>query len=145
MKIETLITKDDRKIDLGKFTVLVGPNNVGKSQTLRDIHSKMTVGINVKTTIIKAIEFEKPGDFKELLHGLNVIYDPNNINQQLISGVLPNLISGGQQPVNLKDLKTRQKNKWIVLALEALHSDKCSEELKDFVKGILDYMGEEVG
>lgn len=59
MKIETLITKDDRKIDLGEFTVLVGPNNVGKSQTLRDIHSKMTVGINVKTTIIKAIEFEK--------------------------------------------------------------------------------------
>lgn len=42
------------------------------------------------------------------------------------------------------DLGIRQKNKWIVLALETLHQDKCTSELRDFVKSILGYMGEDV-
>ncbi len=42
------------------------------------------------------------------------------------------------------DLNIRQKNKWIVLALEALHQGECSSELKDFVKSVLNYLDEDV-
>ena len=107
MKIETLLTKDDQKIDVGKFTVLVGPNNVGKSQTLRDIHSKMTVGINVKTTIIKDIKFVKPQNFEEILQGLKVVPDSQNINQHFIRGINSNLRSGDQIGVNLESFKSQ--------------------------------------
>lgn len=107
MKIKTLTTKDARSIEVGKFTVLVGPNNVGKSQTLRDIHSKMTGGIHARTTLIKDIEFEKPATFDELLYGLNVIEDPQNIDQHLIRGIQPDLRSGNQIRVDLQSFKSQ--------------------------------------
>lgn len=106
MKINTLITKDDQDIELGKFTVLVGPNNVGKSQTLRDIHSKMTGGIQTRTTLIKNIVFQKPATFDELLYGLKVVKDPQNIDQHLIRGIQPDLKSGSQIGVNLQSFKS---------------------------------------
>jgi len=107
MKIKTLTTKDDQNIELGKFTVLVGPNNVGKSQTLRDIHSKMTGGIHARTTLIKDIVFEKPATFDELFHGLKVVEDPQNIDQHLITGIQPDLRSSNQIGVNLKSFKSQ--------------------------------------
>lgn len=41
MKIDYFITKNEDRVQLGEFTVLVGPNNTGKSQTLNDIHTIM--------------------------------------------------------------------------------------------------------
>ncbi len=107
MKIKTLIAKNDQNIELGKFTVLVGPNNVGKSQTLRDIYSKMTGGIDARTTLIKNIVFEKPATFDALLYGLKVVKDPQNINQHLIGGIHPDLRSGSQIGVNLQSFKSQ--------------------------------------
>lgn len=42
------------------------------------------------------------------------------------------------------NLSTRQKKKWVVLALEALHKDKCGKKLKKFVSEILKHMGENI-
>ena len=107
MKIKTITTKDDQIIDFGKFTVLVGPNNVGKSQTLRDINSKMTGGIEAKTTMIKEIEFEKPHDFDELLLGLNVDHDTKRAGYHTIKGIQSDLSKGYQISVNLKDFRNQ--------------------------------------
>jgi ABC-type branched-subunit amino acid transport system ATPase component len=105
MKIKTLITKDDHEIDIGKFTVLVGPNNVGKSQTLGDIHFKMAEGVSAKTVLIKDIEFEKPSNFDDLLQGLTVVEDTQYIDHHLIRGINANLRSGDQIRVNLGEFK----------------------------------------
>jgi len=105
MKIKSLVTKQNDKIDIGDFTVLVGPNNVGKSQTLIDIHSKMRNGFNTKTTIIKEIDFEKPSTFEELIDGLNVEEDPTNTTLHLISGILSDLKSGVKIQFNLTEHK----------------------------------------
>lgn len=105
MKIKTLTTKDDHEIDIGKFTVLVGPNNVGKSQTLGDIHFKMAEGVSAKTVLVKDIEFEKPSNFDDLLQGLTVVEDTRHINQHLIRGINANLRSSDQIVVRLDDLK----------------------------------------
>ncbi|GAH72454.1 unnamed protein product, partial [marine sediment metagenome] len=41
------------------------------------------------------------------------------------------------------DLDTRQKSKWIIHALEALHQNKCDPKLNNFLKAILNHMGED--
>lgn len=111
MKIKTLITKDDHEIDIGKFTVLVGPNNVGKSQTLGDIHFKMTEGVSAKTILIKDIEFEKPSNFDDLLQGLTVVEDTQHINHQhLIRGINANLRGGDQIRVDLSQFEEQFKS-----------------------------------
>ena len=38
------------------------------------------------------------------------------------------------------DLGTSQKNKWIVLALDALHEDQCPDQLRQFVREIIEYL-----
>src|SRR5574341_2016673 len=40
------------------------------------------------------------------------------------------------------ELGTQRKNRWIVLALEALSKNKCSESLKEFVSEVLTTMAE---
>ena len=104
MKIKTLRTKDDRTITLGEFSVLVGPNNVGKSQTLRDIYLRLASGRNARTTIITNVEIQKPNDFEELLAGLKVLEHPTNIGIHQIRGIQPNLTSGDTINVNIEDL-----------------------------------------
>ena len=44
LTVEKFTTKDGQTIEVGKFTLLVGPNNAGKSQTLKDINKKLTLG-----------------------------------------------------------------------------------------------------
>ncbi len=104
MIIKKFTTKDKGEIELGKFNVLIGPNNTGKSQSLRDIHDKM-VNQNARTTIITDLEFAKPDTFNDLMLGLEISDDPNNINQSLIKGIQPNLSGGDQIGVNLQSLE----------------------------------------
>ena len=105
MKITSIKTKDDIEIPIGKFTVLVGPNNVGKSQTLKDIHHKMVTGPNARSIIVKELIIEKPPTFEDLLEGLKVVEDPENINHQLVRGIGSNLTSGDQIRVQIDSLR----------------------------------------
>lgn len=78
MKIETITLKNDQTIALGKISILVGANNVGKSQTLRDIQQKMQVGKASKSVLLKEIVFEKPASFEDLLVNLKVADSTHN-------------------------------------------------------------------
>ena len=80
MKVTGFILKDGEEISLGKFSVLVGPNNVGKSQTLKDIATIMSSGRRDRTVILKELNFERPGSFEEFMAGLEVV-DSQNINK----------------------------------------------------------------
>jgi hypothetical protein len=105
MKITALHTKNDEVIPLGKFTVLVGPNNVGKSQTLRDIQTKMDSGANARTTLITDLDLEKPPTFDDILEGIQVVEDPNNLGQHYLRGLQSNLQSGGNMQANLQSMR----------------------------------------
>jgi ABC-type branched-subunit amino acid transport system ATPase component len=107
MKIKTLHTKDGDTINLGKFTVLVGPNNVGKSQTLRDIQAKMNDGATARTTLITELKLEKPASFDKILEGLEVVEDRQNLGLHNIRGIRSNLQSGDQTQVSLENLRTQ--------------------------------------
>jgi ABC-type branched-subunit amino acid transport system ATPase component len=110
MRITKLTTKEGDHIELGAFTVLVGPNNVGKSQTLRDIYLKMASGRDARTTIVTAVELKKPDRFEDLLEGLKVVEHPTSVGVHQIRGIQPNLTSGDTIDVNIKSLEQQFGN-----------------------------------
>jgi ABC-type branched-subunit amino acid transport system ATPase component len=104
MKITKLTTKDGAEIDIGSFTVLVGPNNVGKSQTLRDIHQKM-LSRNARTTIVTRVELEKPKTFEDLFEGLEIVEDPQHADRHQVKGIQSNLTGGDTWQFNRDEFK----------------------------------------
>ncbi|MCJ7473078.1 MAG: hypothetical protein MUP02_09800 [Actinobacteria bacterium] len=62
MRIRSLTDKSGIKIILTDFTILVGSNNVGKSQTLKDIRSILSY-TDPETVVVHELEIEKPESF----------------------------------------------------------------------------------
>ncbi|MCC5907526.1 MAG: AAA family ATPase [Balneolaceae bacterium] len=91
MKIDYLVNKNGNRIDLNKFTVLVGPNNAGKSRTLRDIHEHFVKGGNAKPVIIESLGTTKPQRFDEALNDLELKDHPNAVGQKIIRAIGPKL------------------------------------------------------
>ena len=91
MKIESIILKNDQKIQLGKISILVGANNVGKSQTLRDIQQRMQSGLTSKFVLLKEINFLKPHTFEELFTNLKISDSEYSIGQKKIVGINNNM------------------------------------------------------
>ena len=91
MKIKSLTIKSGQKIVLNKISVLVGANNVGKSQTLRDIQQRMEQGIASKSVLLQNIEFERPATFEELFTGLVLKDSSHNLQYKVIHGIKTNL------------------------------------------------------
>lgn len=88
MKIKSLKIKGASNIELGNFTLLVGPNNVGKSQTLKDIYSKLTFGHDAITEFITDIDIDSPDNFEQLLEGLNIKPHPTAPAVQIVDSVV---------------------------------------------------------
>lgn len=91
LKIDYLENVNGKRIVLNKFTVLVGPNNTGKSRTLRDIHDHFVVGQDAKPVIIKAIGTPKPSAFEEILEDLTISDHPNSFEHKIARGIGPKL------------------------------------------------------
>lgn len=91
MKIKTIKIKSGQVIDLNKISILVGANNVGKSQTLRDIQQRMESGLASKSVLLENIIFEKPTDFERLFDGLILGDSPHNLDNKVLHGIKNNL------------------------------------------------------
>jgi AAA15 family ATPase/GTPase len=87
MKLSSITTNNGQVIEVGKFTLLVGPNNVGKSQTLKDIHKKLLKGHVADTTLISNIAIDRPNSFDELFEGLDIRVDEINVGHHIIDSV----------------------------------------------------------
>jgi predicted ATPase len=74
MRIANFTTSSDQVVALGSFTVFVGANNVGKSQTLRDLHTRIVVGEQqARGPLAKALELAKPLNFSDIVDGLEQV------------------------------------------------------------------------
>lgn len=92
MKITTIKTKDEQCVYLSNLTVLVGPNNVGKSQTLRDIHDTLSSGHQENASVlVEELDIEYCRDFDEAFDSLRIESHPNNTEIKRISGIASNL------------------------------------------------------
>jgi len=97
MKIKQVTLQNDQSVTFGRFTVLVGPNNVGKSRTLRDIQFYIS-NPRVVRPIIKELTLDMPSSLNELLTsvGVELIPDPNKLGHFLVFGIGP--YAGGGSP-----------------------------------------------
>ena len=93
MKLKSFTTKSGQTVILGKMTVFVGPNNSGKSQTLRDIRERMVDGQKSKPVIIDNFDFEIPTSVEECLEDIDVRDSNYNIAHKTISGLQYDLLS----------------------------------------------------
>lgn len=87
MKIRKITLKSGTELELEKFTLLVGPNNVGKSQTLKDIHRKLAHGSEADTTLLAGVQVNRPDTFERLLEDLDARADSTNIGHHTIDGI----------------------------------------------------------
>ena len=106
MRIRELKTTNDRSFALGSLNVLIGPNNAGKSQTLRDINTRI-VSPTSRAVVVSEVVPEKPPRFEDLLVGLTVHNNPNNATQSQLFGLQGNLTNGHSQPVQMEKLERR--------------------------------------
>ena len=73
MFLKSITTKHGHKINFSQLSIFVGPNNSGKSRTLRDIYdyfSSKSKSDIVSLQIVKEIDADLPKSFDELIEGL---------------------------------------------------------------------------
>jgi hypothetical protein len=111
MRLASLIPQSGNQKPLESITVLVGPNNVGKTQTLSDIHRLMTTN-NARTTVLKELEYEGVTSLDDVLGPLNITDHPNRTNQRRVRDIGSNLQSSGHknfQPDQLESMMSLGK------------------------------------
>lgn len=109
MKINKITIKSGQVIELNKISILVGANNVGKSQTLRDIQQRMEVGKASKSVLLKDILFHKPERFEDLFSDLEIKDSPRNLNNKIIRGIKNNLTQQEQFEFNYENFERQFK------------------------------------
>lgn len=105
MELTKIILKDNKEINLDKINVLVGANNVGKSQTLIDIRDRMTIGLASKPVLIKSFNFKKPNNFEDLFSGLNLKDHPTNLDYKDVVGINNQLLGSETLSLHIKNIE----------------------------------------
>lgn len=102
-------TRFAEEITFGNFTVLVGANNVGKSQTLRDIRTRV-VSPGERTILLENLIVERPTAFEDLFRGVQTSEHPTQIGTTVVRGITSNLTSGEEIGLNLDSLREEYQN-----------------------------------
>lgn len=76
LKVRSITPRGSAALSLGGLNILVGANNSGKSQTLRDIRDYAISGSTNRLTILEHLEVELPNE-AEAMSGLSVRPHPN--------------------------------------------------------------------
>lgn len=129
MKIDSVITKHDEKLEFDKLTVLVGPNNSGKSRTLMDIKDIFQSGFETKRVLIKTIHFADIS-FNEFKKGFAIIPDPSSDGRHLLGSLGPEVRGGSAPSINLEELEKHvsplNEGNWNVIARQGIGSGKVT-------------------
>jgi ABC-type branched-subunit amino acid transport system ATPase component len=65
-KLTRIVFNNDKEIQPGNLTTIIGPNNAGKSRTLKDIAQKATKQQPLPSVVVKDIEWTTPQNLEEL-------------------------------------------------------------------------------
>ncbi len=106
-RLHSLLMADETEVAIGNLTVLLGPNNAGKSRALRDILDAIT---SVPTTpaVVKGVHYNKPATVAEVIAAYPLKEVATRVGQRKFRGLNPNLISEYQieVPVEIFDDKS---------------------------------------
>lgn len=91
-RIRSIYPKGDSAIQLGQLTVLVGPNNSGKSQTLKDIRQFTSSGSSERLVILDNVETTLPTE-AEVRNEVRIRPHENSSDHINILGVRDDLLT----------------------------------------------------
>lgn len=109
MKIAKIITKSNQEIEPGNISILVGPNNVGKSQTLIDIKDRMVNGMASKPVVLKEIHFNKPSNIESIFDGFILKDHSTSVEHKIISGINSNLTDSENITIHMPGIERQFK------------------------------------
>lgn len=112
MKLKSFTTKQGKNVPLTKITIFVGPNNTGKSQTLRDIRERLENGQMSKPVIIDSFEFDTPSSIEDFYSGIEIKDSIHNIGHKTVFGIKGDLLSKDSMELHMPSLESDfQQNK----------------------------------
>jgi len=122
MRINKLIIKrGGQEVNLCKLNVLIGPNNSGKSRTLRDICNRMIQADKTKSIIIDKIDFKTISSFNELTKDINQFDVQGQPGYKKFEGLNYNLTGIHEPTINeeyfINDFKISSNNLESLLSL----------------------------
>lgn len=99
-KINNIKFSDDKEFTPNALTVIVGPNNSGKSRVLKDIDALISKKVG-KSIVISNIDFELPNSLEELQERYEVNTYTDEYNNSYIRGLNTNMY--GEYRINIWD------------------------------------------
>ncbi|WP_339868692.1 ATP-binding protein [Pseudohongiella nitratireducens] len=99
-QIDKLSFNDGSEITPGNLTVIVGPNNCGKSRILKDIKS-LTSDQNGKSVVVERVDYSLPSDTDELVDSYEIKTFSDINNQVYLRTLSSNLVSQHNVPVGV--------------------------------------------
>lgn len=90
-KLTRIKFNNGEEIQPGNLTVIIGPNNAGKSRILKDIAQKTTKRIPLPSVVVNDVEWTTPENVQELCETYNLerYQDRQNNNQWLFRTLAP--------------------------------------------------------
>jgi predicted ATPase len=92
-KLTRMVLNDGTNVKLNDLTVIVGPNNVGKSRALRDISEQTTMADPPNGVIITNVDWSLPQTLHELRQAYPVERRRNEVNNWVGRTLQPSLCS----------------------------------------------------
>lgn len=92
LKFVSAINHNDKEVTFGSMTVLVGPNNSGKSQTLRDLRDFALGGPEDTLTLFKSINVMMPSEEAFQSH-FQVLPSKNSPTEEAVVGIDESLVN----------------------------------------------------
>lgn len=89
-RITDIEFKDDSRLPIGNLTVVVGPNNSGKSRFLKDIAALCTEE-NPQTVVVKSVRHTLPHTLEELQESYGIAPERDDHGNYYIKGFRPDL------------------------------------------------------
>lgn len=118
LKLNRIKPKGGSALEVGKLIILVGPNNSGKSQTLRDIRDFIIAGSVQRLTILEALEVDLPTKPDAILEVSQRPHSNPGLTQ--LQGVASDLQNRGEATV---------PNTWIDQQFGQVHSEPVRNSL----------------
>jgi predicted ATPase len=95
-KLTKIKLNNDKEIQLGNLTVIIGPNNVGKSRILKDIVQITTRQQSLSRVVVKDVGWISPQSLEELCEAYSLECYQDQNNQYLFRTLAPELFQERQ-------------------------------------------------
>lgn len=90
-KLNRIVFNNNQEIQPGSLTVIIGPNNAGKSRALKDIAQRTTREQPIPSVVVNDVEWTTPANIEELREAYGLERYQNSTNNWMFRALDPEL------------------------------------------------------